>query len=63
MTQIFNFMKWISIKQKKPLVNQTVFALIKNKIPVIVKFSQNCFTDDGLEVENISHWRPIPEFN
>lgn len=53
-------MKWISIKERKPSINQIVFALIKRRIPVVVKFVGECFTDDGLEIKNITHWITIP---
>jgi len=53
-------MKWILISKNKPQLHQIVLGLIKGKIPVIVKFSGDCFTEDGLEVKNITHWVTIP---
>jgi len=53
-------MKWISINEKQPLLNEIVFALINTKIPVVVKFSGDFFTDDELEVEYVTHWMQVP---
>jgi hypothetical protein len=53
-------MKWLSVNQTLPSLGQMVSALVKNKIPLVVKFSGDCFTDDGLEVENVTHWMEIP---
>lgn len=54
-------MNWISINDKKPMIGQIIFALIKSRVPVVVKFSGECFIYDGFEVENITHWMNIPE--
>jgi hypothetical protein len=54
-------MKWININKKSPRENEIVFVLIKQGIPSVAKFSKYCFTEDGLEIENITHWMPIPE--
>ena len=53
-------MRWISINQELPSLSQIVFALINGKFPVVSKFSGDCFTDDGLEVEDVTHWMEIP---
>lgn len=56
-------MKWISVKEKLPSLNEIVFALIEGKFPTVAKFSGDCFTDDGLEVEDVTHWMQIPSLN
>jgi hypothetical protein len=54
-------MKWIDINKRLPKSNKIVFVLIKQGIPSIAKFSEYCFTEDGLEVEDVTHWMSIPE--
>ena len=54
-------MEWILLIKKRPAISQIVFALINARTPVVVKFSGEWFTDDGLEVKNITHWSNIPK--
>jgi hypothetical protein len=54
-------MKWIKINEKSPRQNEIVFVLLKQGIPSVAKFSANCFTEDGLEIEKVTHWMSIPE--
>jgi hypothetical protein len=55
-------MKWKKRNEKLPNPNEIVFVLIKQGIPSVAKFSGDCFTEDGLEVKNVTHWMSIPEF-
>lgn len=55
-------MKWKKVNEELPSHNEEVFVLINNKVPFNAKFVRDIkmFCNDGLEVENVTHWLPIP---
>lgn len=55
-------MNWIKVNEELPQKDELVFVLIKNEIPSTAKFVKdiNGFYFDDLEVENVTHWLPIP---
>lgn len=55
-------MKWISIKKEKPKPQEQILVLALNRVAMVVKFNGFDFTDDGLDVDDITHWSYLPEF-
>jgi hypothetical protein len=54
-------MNWISLKERKPKMDELVFVLLRNTVPDVLRFIGDSFvTLDGLEEEEVSHWMPIP---
>lgn len=53
-------MTWINIKEQNPQQKEIVYVLINNGIPSVAKYSYDSFTENGLEVENVTHWMSIP---
>jgi hypothetical protein len=52
--------KWISIFKHKPKDGETVVLLLSSGNATIAKFDGYQFTEDGLLVENITHWISLP---
>lgn len=53
--------KWYLIEETTPNLEEIVVVLLNGKTPVIAKFTDIGFTDDGLDFENVTHWLRIPE--
>lgn len=54
-------MMWIAIKNEKPKPQEQVLVLISGKIAMVVKYNGYNFTDDGLDVDDVTHWSYLPE--
>lgn len=54
-------MNWKNIAHEKPALQKQILVLIKNKVASVAKFNGDCFTEDELEVENVTHWAYLPE--
>jgi hypothetical protein len=47
---------WNILETVKPNICQQLLVLINGQIAVIAKFDGYYFTEDGLEIENVTHW-------
>lgn len=54
-------MKWIDISNESPMPQEQILVLISNRVASVVKFNGFNFTDDGLDVEDVTHWCYLPE--
>jgi len=52
---------WHSYIEETPELEEIVVILLNNKTPVVAKFNDMGFTDDGLEFENVTHWLRLPK--
>lgn len=53
-------MNWISVLEKKPPEGSEVVILYTSGSMTIAKYDGLYFAEDGLLVEDISHWLKIP---
>lgn len=54
-------MKWINVENEMPEPQNQILILICGKVASIAKFNGFCFTEDGLDVDDVTHWCYIPE--
>lgn len=56
-------MKWIKVTSELPKKDADVFVLLNNKFPYNANFITdiNMFCNDGLKVEDVTHWMPVPD--
>jgi len=54
-------MKWISIQDEKPKPTKQLLILISGRIASVAKFNGLDFTEDELDVEDVTHWCYLPE--
>ncbi|NCB84420.1 MAG: hypothetical protein EOM44_07975 [Bacteroidia bacterium] len=54
-------MKWIEISNERPKPQEQLLVLISNRVASVVKFNGFNFTDDGLDVDDVTHWCYLPE--
>jgi hypothetical protein len=52
---------WISIFDKRPESESFVVVLYSSGRHTVAKFDGLFFTEDGLIVEGITHWLPLPK--
>lgn len=56
-----NHFDWQSINKKlRPAVGTFVIVLINNKNATIAKWVGDCFCEDELLVEDVTHWANLP---
>ena len=54
-------MYWISTKKEMPKEQNQILVLIDGRHALVAKYNGFSFTDDGLEVEDITHWCYLPK--
>jgi hypothetical protein len=54
-------MKWINILNEMPSEQEQILVLINSQVASVAKFNGFDFTDDGLDVENVTHWCYLPK--
>jgi hypothetical protein len=54
-------MNWIDIKDGIPKPQEQILVLISNRVATVAKFNGFNFTDDGLDIEDVTHWCYIPK--
>lgn len=54
-------MNWIDIKDEIPEPQEQILVLISSRVASVAKFNGFSFTDDGLDVEDVTHWCYLPE--
>lgn len=52
--------KWNPIQETTPNLEEIVVILLNGTTPVVAKFTDIGFTDDGLDFENVTHWLRLP---
>lgn len=56
-------MKWIDINTETPIAQEQILVLISNRVASVVKYNGLNFTDDGLDVDDVTHWCYLPEIS
>jgi len=54
-------MKWISVIKQTPRKRNNILVLLKSGVSTVANFDGECFNEDGLDVEDITHWIYIPK--
>lgn len=54
-------MEWIDIRNKKPSKQNQILVLIDGRVASVVKYNGYNFTEDGLDVEDVTHWCYLTE--
>ena len=51
---------WYHVKENLPTKEETIVILLDNRVPLVARFNGFEFTDDGLEIQNVTHWMRLP---
>jgi hypothetical protein len=54
-------MQWIDINIELPEITDQLIVLVENRVAMIAKFNGDGFTDDELEIEDVTHWCYLPK--
>lgn len=54
-------MNWIDIENETPTPQEQILVLISERVASVVKYNGFNFTDDGLDVDDVTHWTYLPE--
>jgi hypothetical protein len=54
-------MKWINFLNEKPSEQAQILVLIDKRVATVAKFNGYNFTEDGLDVEDVTHWCYLPD--
>jgi hypothetical protein len=48
-------MNWKNIETEKPKSSKQILVLIDSRVASVAKYNGESFTDDGLEIEDVTH--------